>query len=300
VRETARDETRSLSSAAGSDRRGDEGRRGRAEEVGYDSLWVGDRLLTPESPQDFYPVGGTPEAPYPPEFTAALDPIVTLTAAAAVTQRVRLSFSTLIPTWHNALLLARSLTSLDAVSGGRLELGLGTSWMRDEYEVAGVAWRERGARLDEMLDVFEKLWNENPVEHHGRFFEIPPSRVDLRPAQAGGPPVLLGGFSPAALARAGSRGAGWIAIAGTPAEFEAQLWQMARDAAADAGRDPEALRRETRVNTHAGESIAATAEEVREAERRGADGVHVDFTYTAGSADQLLESAEELIELLGR
>jgi hypothetical protein len=60
------------------------------------------------------------------------------------------------------------------------------------------------------------------------------------------------------------------------------------------------LRRETRVNTHAGESIAATAEEVREAERRGADGVHVDFTYTAGSADQLLESAEELIELLGR
>jgi alkanesulfonate monooxygenase SsuD/methylene tetrahydromethanopterin reductase-like flavin-dependent oxidoreductase (luciferase family) len=74
----------------------------RAEEVGYDSLWVGDRLLTPESPQDLYPVGGTPEVPYPPEFTAALDPIVTLTVAAAVTSRARLSFSTLIPTWHNA------------------------------------------------------------------------------------------------------------------------------------------------------------------------------------------------------
>jgi alkanesulfonate monooxygenase SsuD/methylene tetrahydromethanopterin reductase-like flavin-dependent oxidoreductase (luciferase family) len=88
--------------------------------------------LTPETPQDLYPVGGTVEVPYPPEFTAALDPIVTLTAAAGVTSRVRLSFSTLIPTWHNALLLARSLTSLDAVSEGRLELGLGTSWMRDE------------------------------------------------------------------------------------------------------------------------------------------------------------------------
>jgi probable F420-dependent oxidoreductase len=270
----------------------------RAEEVGYDSLWVGDRLLTPESPQDLYPVGGTPEVPYPPEFTAALDPIVTLTAAAAVTDKVRLSFSTLIPTWHNALLLARSLTSLDAVSGGRLELGLGTSWMRDEYEAAGVPWRERGARLDEMLDVFAKLWNDNPVEHHGRFFDIPPSRVDLRPVQAGGPPVLLGGFTPAALARVGARGAGWIAIAGSPAEFEEQLWGMALAAAEEAGRDPAALRRETRINTHAGQTVAATVEEVREAERRGADGVHVDFTYTAGSAADLLEQAEELIGLL--
>jgi probable F420-dependent oxidoreductase len=270
----------------------------RAEEIGYDSLWVGDRLLTPESPQDLYPVGGTPEVPYPPEFTAALDPIVTLTAAAAVTSRVRLSFSTLIPTWHNALLLARSLTSLDAVSDGRLELGLGTSWMRDEYEAAGVPWTERGARLDEMLDVFAQLWTESEVEHRGRFWEIPPSRVDLRPAQAGGPPVLLGGFTPAAMTRVGTRGVGWIAIAGSPEEFEDQLWQMARDAAAGAGRDPEELRRETRVNTYAGETVAEVVDQVREAGRRGADGVHVDFTYIAGSADELLEQAEDLIARL--
>jgi alkanesulfonate monooxygenase SsuD/methylene tetrahydromethanopterin reductase-like flavin-dependent oxidoreductase (luciferase family) len=100
------------------------------------------------------------------------------------------------------------------------------------------------------------------------------------------------------MAGVGRRGAGWIAIAGSPAEFEAQLWRMACDAAAEAGRAPEALRRETRVNTHAGEPTAATVEQVREAERRGADGVHVDFTYTAGSAEELLESAEELITLL--
>ena len=270
----------------------------RAEEVGYDSLWVGDRLLTPEAPQDLYPVGGTPEVPYPPEFTAALDPIVTLTAAAGATSRVRLSFSTLIPTWHNAVLLARAVTSLDAVSEGRLELGLGTSWMRDEYEVAGVPWEERGARLDEMLDVFEKLWNDSSVEHSGRFWEIPPSRVDLRPVQVGGPPVLFGGFTPAAMHRAGSRGAGWIAIAGAPEEFEEMLWGMAVAAAEGAGRDPGELRRETRVNTYAGETMAETVEQVREAERRGADGVHVDFTYVAGSADELMERAEELIAIL--
>ncbi|MGH2940615.1 MAG: hypothetical protein ACRDPE_21120 [Solirubrobacterales bacterium] len=96
----------------------------------------------------------------------------------------------------------------------------------------------------------------------------------------------------------GSRGAGWVAIAGAPAEFEEQLWEMALDAAEAAGRDPGMLRRETRVNTHAGESIAETVEQIREAERRGADGVHVDFTYTAGSAAELLASAEELIGLL--
>jgi alkanesulfonate monooxygenase SsuD/methylene tetrahydromethanopterin reductase-like flavin-dependent oxidoreductase (luciferase family) len=117
--------------------------------------------------------------------------------------------------------------------------------MRDEYEVAGVPWRERGARLDEMLEVFDKLWNDNPVEHHGRFIDIPPSRVDLRPAQPGGPPVLLGGFSPAALTRVGTRGAGWIAIAGAPEEFEEQLWGIACDAAAGAAatRGPYAARR---------------------------------------------------------
>jgi alkanesulfonate monooxygenase SsuD/methylene tetrahydromethanopterin reductase-like flavin-dependent oxidoreductase (luciferase family) len=149
-----------------------------------------------------------------------------------------------------------------------------------------------------MLDVFEKLWNDSTVEHSGRFWEIPPSRVDLRPAQAGGPPVLLGGFTPAAMARVGARGVGWIAIAGSPEEFEDSLWRMACDAATEAGRDPGELRRETRVNTYAGMTVAEVADQVREAERRGADGVHVDFTYTAGSADELLEQAEELIAIL--
>ena len=100
------------------------------------------------------------------------------------------------------------------------------------------------------------------------------------------------------MARVGSRGAGWIAIAGAPEEFEEQLWGMAVAAAEAVDRDPGALRRETRVNTHAGETMAETIEQVRESERRGADGVHVDFTYTAGSATELLEQAEELIAAL--
>ncbi|HEY0278603.1 MAG TPA: LLM class flavin-dependent oxidoreductase [Solirubrobacterales bacterium] len=157
---------------------------------------------------------------------------------------------------------------------------------------------ERGARLDEMLDVFDKLRADSRVEHSGRFWEIPPSKVDLRPARPGGPAVLLGGFTPAAMNRVGGRGAGWIAIAGAPEEFEDSLWGMATAAATAAGRDPGVLRKETRVNTYAGEGVEQVADNVREAERRGADGVHVDFTYVAGSADELIERAEELIGLL--
>lgn len=145
---------------------------------------------------------------------------------------------------------------VDCVQGfllGLPQLGPTAAGCATSTRSPGCRGRSGGARLDEMLDVFEKVWSDSSVEHSGRFWEIPPSTFDLRPA--------------------GGR-------------------------AAEAGRDPGALRRETRVNTHAGETMAETIEQVRESERCGADGVHVDFTYTAGSADQLLEHAEELIGLL--
>jgi hypothetical protein len=174
-----------------------------AEQLGYSSLCVGDRVLTPTEPSDLYPDGGTPEQPYPPEFTAALDPIITLTVAATVTSTVRLGSNTLTATWHNPLLLARSLTTLDQVSRGRLDAGFGISWSRDEYDAVGVPWRGRGARLDEILDVLDTLWTATVVQHTGPLFTLPPSTVNLRPVQDGGPPVLLGGFGPAALKRVG-------------------------------------------------------------------------------------------------
>jgi probable F420-dependent oxidoreductase len=181
-----------------------------SEQLGYRSLWVGDRVFAPVAPSDLYPGGGSPERPYPPEFRSVLDPVVVLAAAATSTTTARLGSSTLNAPWHNALLLGRSLTSLDRLCQGRLDVGFGIGWLREEYTATGAPWQYRGSCLNEILDVLHELWNHNPVEYHGRHFELPCAHVDLRPVQPGGPPVLLGGWSPAMMTRIGRRAAGWL------------------------------------------------------------------------------------------
>ena len=262
-----------------------------AEELGYDSLWVGDRLLTPLEPSDPYPGR---QQPYPPEFTAGLDPLVTLAAAATATTRIRLSSSTLNAPWHNAVLLGRSLTSLDQLSGGRLEVGLGLGWMRDEYDSAGVDWSSRGARLDEMLEVWHLMWTSNPVEHQGRFFTVKTSAMDLKPVQRGGPPLLFGAVTPAGMVRVGRRGAGWLAVQGLPPAYETALWDTARRSAEQAGRDPEALRRVLRINNPPGATAADAKATVEAAAGAGLDEVFVDLTFSAGGVDEALEMAAKL------
>lgn len=270
-----------------------------AEVLGYQSFWVGDRVLAPVDPSDLYIAGGTPECPYPPEFKKGLDPIVALTVAATASSRARLGMSTLNATWHNALLLARSLTSLDNVAAGRLDCGFGIGWLRDEYTGTGVPWNDRGGRLDEILDVLDALWNHNPAEHHGPRFTIPQSYFDLRPVQPGGPPVLLAGAAPKALARIGRRAAGWLPVSGIPFDVLDQLWQLARRAADQAGRDSSALRRELRVNPAPGQGPDHLAALAERAERSGMDGVFFDLQYTTGSPDEAIEVAAQLASTIG-
>lgn len=269
-----------------------------AEELGYRSLWVGDRVLTPVHPSDRYP-GSATDQPYPPAFTAALDPLIVLAAAATATSTARLGMSTLNAPWHNALLLGRALTSVDNLSSGRLLVGFGIGWLRDEYRATGVDWSTRGARLDECLDVLAALWTRNPVEHHGRFFAIPAAHVDLRPTRPGGPPVYLGGFTPAAMNRIGRRATGWLPSTGLPADHAAKLWRLATSAAEAAGRDPGALRRELRVNIAAGTTLGDTVEVLAEAADAGVDGAFVDLHYCTRSIDEALDLAGRLSTAVG-
>src|ERR671919_59282 len=118
----------------------------RAEDLGFDSLWVLDRLLWPINPREPY-AGG----PLPVKYKSVLDPLETLTFAAAHTRRVALGTSVLNLPWYNPVLLARRLTTLDVLSAGRLRVGFGIGWSPDEYEAAGVAWEERGKRADELI-----------------------------------------------------------------------------------------------------------------------------------------------------
>ncbi len=266
-----------------------------AQQLGYRSLWVGDRALTPVRPNDPYPGA---QQPYPPEQTRILDPIVILSIAAAGTTTMRLGTSTLNAPWYSPLLLGRALTSLDLASSGRLDVGVGFGWMRDEYEALNLTWADRGDRLEEILDVWAMLWTQTQGHYRGAHFTVPESVFGLRPAQPGGPPVLLAGFTPRALERVGRRGAGWLAVGGLPGPLSTRLWDVARAAAESAGRDPQTLRRVVRLNPRAGSSDGDLAAAV-EAARADATEVFVDLTFCARSVDDALERAATLIAAVG-
>ncbi|MGW1767953.1 TIGR03619 family F420-dependent LLM class oxidoreductase [Streptomyces sp. NPDC002073] len=265
-----------------------------AEEAGFDSLWAGDRSLTPVAPSDIYP-GYTAENPYPPEYRTFLDPLTVLTVAAGATRRVRLGTSTLNAPWYPPLLLARTLTSLDQVSGGRLVAGLGIGWLRDEYTAVNADFGRRGALLEEILDILHGFWTDEVFGHEGPQWTIPRSYVGLRPVRPSGPPVLLGGFSPAAMARIGRRADGWAGVV-MPPEAQAGLWDIARWAADGAGRDPGLLRRDIRHNPRPGASaddIAAVLAGVRES---GAECCFVDFQQCVGEPDEALALGMKVLE----
>lgn len=268
-----------------------------AERLGYRSLWVGDRVLTPTAPSDVYPGGGTPQRPYPAEFTRFLDPLVALSAAATATTSMRLGTSTLIGPLHSPLLLGRTLTSLDLLSEGRLDVGLGLGWMRDEYAANRVPWSERGKRLDELLDALIALWTREPVEHYGQFWEIPESTMNLRPTQRPRPPVLLGGASQTALRRIGERADGWLPGGLLPDMLRGQ-WEVIRAAAERAGRDPGALRTVLRLNPQPGTSASQIGDQLATAHEMGFLEAFVDPHFVADTVDDALELADKLTCLL--
>jgi probable F420-dependent oxidoreductase len=183
-----------------------------AEQVGYSSLWVLD---------------------VSPACAPALDPLTVLTYAAAVTSRVRLGTSVLVAPWYRPALLARSLSSLDVLSDGRLTVGLGLGWSLDEYGAAGVPEEELGRRLDDALDVLTTAWASDDL--------------GPRPAQRPGPPVLLAGYTPEALDRVARRADGWNP-AGVPVAELGPLWTTVRALAAGHGRDPDDLTLVVRAN----------------------------------------------------
>ncbi|GAA0274661.1 TIGR03619 family F420-dependent LLM class oxidoreductase [Streptomyces polychromogenes] len=269
------------------------------EALGCHSLWVADRLLAPLTPPEGYAGGRMPD-----RYGTHLDPLLALGVAAAATERVRLGSSTLNALWQPPLVLARALTTLDLISGGRLDVGLGLGWMREEYEATAVPWRGRGARMEETLDVLEAVWRPGPVVHTGPLWTIPPSTVLPRPVQSPRPPLLLGGFTPFALERVGRRADGWLA-ASMPLPYFDALWAVARDAAERAGRDPAALRRVFRVNAHVTTAEADPAEthqrgtvrqicdHLRTMCRADTDEVLVDLQLTT-------DSPEEFLDLAGR
>ena len=268
------------------------------EDLGYDSLWAADRLVTPVAPQTPYP---GKEQPFPPQMTRNLDPVLLWTVAATATSRVRLNSSTLSTFYYEPPHLARLLTTLDVLSGGRLEVGVGLGWMKDEHDIARSAdWHRRGKILDDLLAFLHAWWTTNPVSWDSQFFSIPPTHADLRPVQEGGPPIWIGGASEAAMRRVGRSAVGWLAFEGLPDDVVASWWSIARRAAEDAGRDPDALKTAMRINLEPNTSVGSLADKLKRLAESGTDEAFVDAFAVFPSLDQTLEFASQLIARTGR
>lgn len=205
----------------------------RAEELRYDSLWTFQRLL--------FPAGSAGER-WAEAYRSVLDPLATLGFAAASTSRARLGVAVLNAPFSSPALLAKQLTTLDVLSGGRLDVGLGLGWARQEYAAVGAPYERRGARLDEFVRVLLALWAGGDVDTHGEFYQLPGVRQEPVPVQRPHPPLLLGGGAEPALRRAGRVADGWVSSSGADLTTIGASVDVVRRAAVEAGRDPTTLR----------------------------------------------------------
>ncbi|MFJ3305487.1 LLM class F420-dependent oxidoreductase [Streptomyces sp. NPDC086549] len=214
-----------------------------AEQIGYESLWVYERALFPEpASQGLYGIEGLA---WPDAYRSVAEPLVTLTLAAAATERVRLGSSVLVAPLHQPFQLAKSLATLDAASGGRVIAGFGTGWSLDEYAAAGIRpIAERGKVLDEIIEVCRAVWGPDPVRHDGRLTKIDSAVVGPKPARP--IPIMLAASNKKALTRLVDHADGWLPV-GMGVEQIAAQWQELQDLAAERGRK-EPIQTVLRVN----------------------------------------------------
>src|SRR6266700_4139368 len=194
-----------------------------AETAGYGSLWTFQRLLVPV-------------------YHSVLDPMVALGYAAAVTSRIRLGVAVVNMPYLAPAYLAKQAASVDVLSGGRLDLGLGLGWMPEEFAAAGAVMAGRGARTAEYIEVMRLLWAGGVTEFRGEHYTVPAGRAAPLPVQRPGPPVLLGGTVPRALQRVGRLADGWVTSSRTDLSRIREGIDVVKAAAAAAGRDPDAIR----------------------------------------------------------
>jgi probable F420-dependent oxidoreductase len=202
----------------------------RAEAAGYESLWTFQRLLHPA------------EGDWGSMYRSVSDPLITLAYVAAITDRARLGVAILNAPFFSPILLAKQLTTLDELSGGRLDTGLGLGWAKEEFAASGVDFARRGARTEEFIGCLKALWTEPVVSFDGEFYHVPPALVDPKPVQRPHPPILLGGDAPRALERVGRLADGWISRSRHDLRKIADDIAVIKDAAERAGRDPDRLR----------------------------------------------------------
>jgi probable F420-dependent oxidoreductase len=206
----------------------------RLEAAGLDSLWMGEHVVLFDEMEFPYPASRDGRIPVP-EGGGLLDTVATFGFLANATSTLRLGTGITLISQRHPVYTAKEFATLDWLSQGRIDFGVGVGWCKEEVIASGFSWEDRGARSDEFLDVVQRLWTQELTTFDGRYFKLPhPCRLDPKPVQPR-MPVLVGGHSKAAFRRAATYGTGWYGFALTP-EVTGSLLEQLDDALADAGR----------------------------------------------------------------
>ena len=261
-----------------------------AEAAGFESLWTVEHTVVPDGYESTYPydksgrMPGSDDSPIP-------DPLIWLTYLAAVTSTLRLGTGILIQPQRNPVVLAKEVATLDHLSGGRMELGVGVGWLAEEFDAIGVPFAERGRRTDDGIAAMRALWSQDRATYDGEFTSF--TGCISRPQPVGGSvPVHIGGHTEVAARRAGRLGDGFFPASGSHRTLAERFAQM-RQAAEEAGRDPDAIEITCGGNGVFGpnglEEAAALAE-------LGVDRIVVPaFLFYGGTADALAAYGDEII-----
>jgi probable F420-dependent oxidoreductase len=206
-----------------------------AEQCGFESLWTVEHVVIPKDYQSPYPYSKSGKIPGG-EDVSIPDPLLPLSFATALTKTIRLATGVVILPQRHPLYLAKEIATLDLLSGGRVILGVGSGWLKEEFDALGLDFHTRGARTDEAIQAMRTCWRDNASSFHGKHFNFGPVLSYPKPAH-NDVPIHIGGHSSAAAKRAGRLGDGFFpALAEIPKLQE--LFAMMREAAQEAGRDP--------------------------------------------------------------
>ena len=210
----------------------------RAEEMGFESLWVPEHPIIPVTTSSPWP--GSPDGVIPRVYADIVDPFVALARASAVTTKIKLGTGICLVPERNPLLLAKEVATLDMYSGGRFLFGIGAGWLKEETEIMGGNFPHRWTQTREAILAMKSLWTEVESQYHGEYYDFPPVYSFPRSVQRPHPPVLLGGMARNVFRRVVGWGDGWMPNRVTPADIDAGR-QTINQLAAEAGRDPASI-----------------------------------------------------------
>ena len=207
----------------------------RAEELGYDSLWVGEHPIMPVNSASPFP--GSPDGVIPDSYSWFVDPFVALARASGVTSTMRLGMGICLVPERNPLILAKETATLDYYSGGRFIFGIGAGWNQEETEIMGGNFPHRWTQTREAIEAMRELWTKDEAEYHGTYYDFPLVRSFPKPVQRPGPPIYLGGNARNVFKRTVAYGDGWMPTRATPEDIKHGRDTL-NELAAQTGRDP--------------------------------------------------------------